>query len=1140
MPPPQLSPTPPGETPWPGGRWLLPLSLFLLAMPIAALEWGEAQSARDMVETQATHAAQQYADRIASRLDAQFIELQFASVTLLGRGDGEGRPSPDPATVDALRDFMALHPDLAAFNVESADGRSTLWSTRDQAPPPSTPVRAFTPLRSNPELLLGPARMAPGLGGPIMTMRLRIRGANGTTRYFVGTPYRLDRLLASVDDFQGPWTLRCVDTRDGASLGAWRGGQLETLPGSAPARTETRVAVPGYPLRIDADWPSGYPGGVWRRSGTRRWGLEALLFGFAAALGLNLERARAQRRRLRRAERDAARIDLLTGLPNRESFERELHTWGAAHQGETQLAVMVLDLYQFHEFNRRWGREAGDAVLRELARRLRELPGLLGLARVGSDAFALAYGELPLDDVTSTMEAILGVFKEDFRVSGLQARRLTAALGCALYPADTAQAAGLLGLAEAALFNRAQRELGHVTTELDPYGELGAELLAWARRFIGRRVGAIVTAFYAHISHDSESRGLLALLDPDEADRLRRHQEAYLLQLLDPDLVSQWHIDRAMHIGRVHALLGVSSRSLVAATSWYEQTLTDLCQRIPGRLSQRQLLVRTIKRRLEIDLTLQSEAAQALQLDLHRSVQKLEQSLHAAQRWAEVMDAMVETLRRWPFIVFCAVYSQDAHGNMIVEAQSPGHDNFAGAISTALDETREQTVLARCWAHGYVETQARVRADGDGAEARLHGAGVRSLATIPLLDVQGRIVAAVMMFGRLPNQFDTAWMRDLLGNLRQSMSQVLQSMRQAPATRVSAAERALWRQRLFDGGLRMVAQPIVQLPGRQCTKVEALARLALPDGRVLGPGTFLPVLSDQELNRLFIEGLHQSLDALEQWQRDGVTLDLSFNLPPVTLRHVDCVQWIRAALERRNIDPRRITFELLENEDIADQETYTRAIFALHELGVQLAMDDLGSGYSSLLRLRTLPFDLVKIDQGLVRAAEQTPRRSIALVGALIRLAKGMDLRVAIEGLETDALVETAQVLGADLAQGYALARPMAIDAIPRWLRAHAAVADPQTTSTRMAALAAHWVWEQDAQDRADPDPTTAHRRCAVGRILARHGMDDSPVGAAHVAMHRNAQASGVHSPAYVEAREAFFEAFSTTDDAPAEAPLPS
>jgi diguanylate cyclase (GGDEF)-like protein len=824
-------------------------------------------------------------------------------------------------------------------------------------------------------------------------------------------------------------------------------------------------------------------------------------------------------------EATGAPLDKLTGLPQREAFETALAGAGAGLEPGRQLAVMALDLYQFGDFNQRWGQDCGDALLRELAARLRALPGDALLARVGADAFALAWSGLESSAVEARMTQVLGTLKAPFEVGG-RGHAVTAALGVALYPADTAQVEALLGLAEAALFNRLQRLLGDVTTELDPYGALSAELMRWAGRFLRRRVRHLVEAFYTRLRADESSRRVLDLLGDDGAEHLQRKQESYLLQLLGAELDADWHAQRAAHLGHLHAMVGVPARALVAATSWYQLALTDLCQRIPGRLSQRQLLVRTISRRLEIDLTLQTEAAQALQLDLQKRLQRLAVALRGAQRWAEVMDATLDMVRHWPFLGFCAFYSQDAHGQFVLEARTPGYDSFAQALRDAGGDAQAQPALRRGWSSGRLETVcggAALRVAAPELAAALSQGGLRSAAVLPVDDGQGRIQAVIMIYGRLPNQFDTPWMNDLLLNLQQTLSQTVHALRQATPPRVSADDRALWRRRLFDGGLAMHLQPIVSLADRRCVKVETLARLQLADGRVISPGQFLPVLSDQELNRLFIEGLHLSLDHLETLQRDGLELELSFNLPPGTLRHRDCLNWIRSALAPRHIEPRRVTFELLENEDIADQQSYTRAILGLHELGVKLAMDDLGSGYSSLQRLRTLPFDLVKIDQGLLHAAELAPQRSIALLGALVRLAQGLDLRVAIEGLETDERVELAQILGADLAQGYALARPMPASELPGWLGTQGRPHPPRAAATRMGALAAHWLWEQGDQDAAAPDPGRAHLHCAIGHFIALHGLQHTPLAAHHAEMHLQARAGGVHGAAYLHARDAFY-----------------
>src|SRR3546814_1457066 len=91
---------------------------------------------------------------------------------------------------------------------------------------------------------------------------------------------------------------------------------------------------------------------------------------------------------------------------------------------------------------------------------------------------------------------------------------------------------------------------------------------------------------------------------------------------------------------------------------------------------------------------------------------------------------------------------------------------------------------------------------------------------------------------------------------------------------------------------------------------------------------------------------------------------------------------------------------------------------ALKALGFRLVEDDLGAGYSSLIRLRQWPFDRVKIDQGIVRRVADDPLRSLQFIRQLIRLGHDLELEVVVEGLETPGLIEAALILGADFGQG--------------------------------------------------------------------------------------------------------------------------
>ncbi|WP_304042952.1 EAL domain-containing protein [Metallibacterium scheffleri] len=107
----------------------------------------------------------------------------------------------------------------------------------------------------------------------------------------------------------------------------------------------------------------------------------------------------------------------------------------------------------------------------------------------------------------------------------------------------------------------------------------------------------------------------------------------------------------------------------------------------------------------------------------------------------------------------------------------------------------------------------------------------------------------------------------------------------------------------------------------------------------------------------------------------------------------------------------------------------------LRALGVRLALDDLGAGYSSLLRLNSLPFDMVKVDQGLVHGIVANNPRAVPLVTGLVDLARRLDLRITIEGLETQILLEYAQYLQADFGQGHAISPAMPPQHVPAWVR---------------------------------------------------------------------------------------------------------
>ena len=252
-------------------------------------------------------------------------------------------------------------------------------------------------------------------------------------------------------------------------------------------------------------------------------------------------------------------------------------------------------------------------------------------------------------------------------------------------------------------------------------------------------------------------------------------------------------------------------------------------------------------------------------------------------------------------------------------------------------------------------------------------------------------------------------------------------------------------------------QPIISLRTGKVTGVEALARLRLDDGTVVAPLEFLPILNDAEVDRLLRIGTEQAIKTVISLPAGNSDLDVSVNLQPGSLVEPGFVTWLESALSGSGLEPNRLVLELLETDEFVDPIKRDTALLALNKIGVRLVMDDYGTGYSNVLRLRDLHFDGFKVDQGLVRNAALDPVKVIELVGITIVMGRDLGLQVVVEGLEDESLVELAQMLGADKGQGFAIARPMPAEKLQIWLQSYQPQGRRDTISSPLGALGFHW-----------------------------------------------------------------------------------
>ncbi|MBG6180442.1 putative bifunctional diguanylate cyclase/phosphodiesterase [Arthrobacter sp. CAN_A1] len=265
-----------------------------------------------------------------------------------------------------------------------------------------------------------------------------------------------------------------------------------------------------------------------------------------------------------------------------------------------------------------------------------------------------------------------------------------------------------------------------------------------------------------------------------------------------------------------------------------------------------------------------------------------------------------------------------------------------------------------------------------------------------------------------------------------------------------------YRERLRSGGLESYMQPVIDLRDGSVHLFEALARLRMPDGRIASPGEFLPYLTEDELDLLFVGMIDQALGWVARWDREGLRANISVNLPPSTLLNPDCVELVRTALQRHGISPDRLGLELLESQTL-EWEVQRDALDQLVGLGVGLAMDDLGAGYSSLKRLSVLPFNAIKLDRELLTEIRRKPVETLSMIASLIQMGRDFEMNVAIEGLEDLGITEAAVVLGAPLGQGFYLSRPLPAAEAAGWARDFTFDAQMNAPRTYLGGLAYHW-----------------------------------------------------------------------------------
>jgi len=243
---------------------------------------------------------------------------------------------------------------------------------------------------------------------------------------------------------------------------------------------------------------------------------------------------------------------------------------------------------------------------------------------------------------------------------------------------------------------------------------------------------------------------------------------------------------------------------------------------------------------------------------------------------------------------------------------------------------------------------------------------------------------------------------------------------------------------LSDDQLRLVYQPRERLSDSVCVAAEALIRWNHPDLGEILPSEFIPTIERTSLMPLLTDWvIDHALRQLALWVKTVPTFRLSINISPSDLGRADFIAMLAGAMRRHAVNGRNIELEITESALAQDVSSARRMLERLAELGVTVAIDDFGSGYSNLSQLYNLPFNVLKIDQGLVRDV-LTNQRADAIVECVVALAKRLGHRVVVEGVETAELRSEAVRWNCDEVQGYLISRPLEAGHMSAWLVEHA------------------------------------------------------------------------------------------------------
>ena len=232
-------------------------------------------------------------------------------------------------------------------------------------------------------------------------------------------------------------------------------------------------------------------------------------------------------------------------------------------------------------------------------------------------------------------------------------------------------------------------------------------------------------------------------------------------------------------------------------------------------------------------------------------------------------------------------------------------------------------------------------------------------------------------------------------------------------------------------------QPKVSLDSGKTTGMEALLRWAHPRRGIVSPSEFIPLLEETGLINQVGEWLIRAACLQNKiWMDAGYPpMRVAVNLSARQFQHNDLFQHVASALADSGLDGNFLELEVTESLLMQDPEYAIEILHRMGMLGVaRIDIDDFGTGYSSLSNLKRFPIGAVKIDQSFIRGSPND-KEDVAIVSAIISMAKSLDLKVIAEGVENEEQLALLCELGCDEVQGFVFSHPLPAEGFAEWLR---------------------------------------------------------------------------------------------------------